>query len=205
MLDWIGYIASLIVLISLLMSSIKKLRWINLVGAALFGAYGFMIGSLPTGLMNVGIALIDIFYLVRMYKSREYFKVLPIEQDSDYLHSFLDFYNEDITKFNELDYEAIENATIKFYILRNMSPAGIFICQEYDSKTLTISLDYVIPQYRDFKIGNFVFETQQATFLAKGYHRFIVFTDNKAHINYVKKMGFSPSKVNGKDCFIKEI
>ena len=55
LLDWIGYIASLIVLVSLLMSSVKKLRWINLGGALLFGIYGFLIGSLPTGFMNFGI------------------------------------------------------------------------------------------------------------------------------------------------------
>ena len=36
LLEWIGYIASLIVLVSLLMSSIKKLRWINLFGALMW-------------------------------------------------------------------------------------------------------------------------------------------------------------------------
>lgn len=35
-LEILGYIASLIVLISLLMSSIIKLRWINLLGSAVF-------------------------------------------------------------------------------------------------------------------------------------------------------------------------
>ena len=32
LLDWIGYLGSLVVLISLLMSSIKKLRWIKIHG-----------------------------------------------------------------------------------------------------------------------------------------------------------------------------
>ena len=64
-MDYLGYAASLIVLISLLMSSIKKLRWINLAGALLFGIYGFMIQSLPTGFMNLGIVIIDIYYLVK--------------------------------------------------------------------------------------------------------------------------------------------
>ena len=65
-LEWIGYIASMIVLVSLLMSSIKKLRWINMVGALIFGAYGFMIGSMPTGIMNLGIVIIDIYYLSKL-------------------------------------------------------------------------------------------------------------------------------------------
>lgn len=95
LLEWIGYIASLIVLVSLLMSSIKKLRWINLFGALIFGFYGFMIGSMPTGIMNLGIVVIDIFYLSRMYLSKEYLRVLPIEEDTEYLKYFLDFYKKE--------------------------------------------------------------------------------------------------------------
>lgn len=60
-LDVLGYVASLVVLVSLVMSSIKKLRWINLGGALLFSVYGFMIGSTPTGIMNLGIVMINIY------------------------------------------------------------------------------------------------------------------------------------------------
>lgn len=68
-LEWLGYLASLIVLISLLMSSIVKLRWINLIGSALFSLYGFLIGALPVGIMNLGIVLINIYYLVKLYSA----------------------------------------------------------------------------------------------------------------------------------------
>ena len=70
-LEWLGYLASLIVLISLLMSSIVKLRWINLVGSSLFSLYGFLIGALPVGFMNFGIALINIYYLIQIYRTKE--------------------------------------------------------------------------------------------------------------------------------------
>ncbi|WP_047985647.1 YgjV family protein [Ornithinibacillus californiensis] len=65
-LEWLGYLASLIVLISLLMSSIKKLRWINMIGSSLFSLYGFLIGALPVGIMNLGIVFINIYYLVKL-------------------------------------------------------------------------------------------------------------------------------------------
>ncbi|MFW6213587.1 MAG: hypothetical protein ACOC8L_11865, partial [Spirochaetota bacterium] len=58
-LEWFGYAASVVILISLTMSSIVKLRWINLAGAVMFAAYGYLIGSIPTGSLNLGIALID--------------------------------------------------------------------------------------------------------------------------------------------------
>lgn len=205
LLEWIGYIASLIVLVSLLMSSIKKLRWINLFGALLFGLYGFMIGSMPTGLMNLGIVIIDVYYLYKMYLSKEYLRVLPIEEDTEYLKYFLDFYEKDINKFVDLSKIDIAKSKIKLYLLRNMNPAGLFICNEYDNHTLEIVFDYVIPLFRDFKIGSFIYGKQKVYFLSKGYNRFVVFTENKAHINYIKKMGFIEAKLNGKIGYTKEI
>ncbi|GIU52260.1 MULTISPECIES: YgjV family protein [Shewanella] len=69
--EWVGYLASVVVAISLMMSNIKKLRWWNLIGAALFVAYGLAIGAIPVALVNFFIVLIDIYYLVKLYKEPE--------------------------------------------------------------------------------------------------------------------------------------
>jgi len=204
LLDWIGYLGSLVVLISLLMSSIKKLRWINLVGAVIFAFYGFMIASIPTGFMNIGIAIIDIVFLVRMYKQKDYFRVLPIPEPTEYLSQFFKFYKSDIEQTQALDVEALNKALVKFYVLRNMTPASVFIADKYDSSTLEIKLDYAIPMYRDFKIGKFLYDNQKEYFSGLGYSKFVIFTDKKEHINYVKKMGFEESPEN-KNCYIKSI
>ena len=204
LLDWIGYLGSLVVLVSLLMSSIKKLRWINLVGATIFAFYGFMIASIPTGLMNVGIAVIDIVFLVMMYRQKDYFRVLPIPEPTEYLRQFFKFYRNDIEQYQALDEESLSNALVKFYVLRNMTPASVFIADKYDEKTLEIKLDYAIPQYRDFKIGRFVYEKQKGYFSDLGYSKFIVFSDKKEHISYIKKMGFKEYP-QLKNCYIKSI
>jgi len=203
-LDWIGYLGSLVVLISLMMSSIKKLRWINLVGAVIFAFYGFMIASIPTGFMNVGIAVIDIVFLVMMYKQKDYFRVLPIPEPTEYLKQFFKFYKNDIEQFQALDEEALNKASVKFYVLRNMTPASVFIAEKYDENTLEIKLDYAVPMYRDFKIGKFVYENQKEYFSGLGYSKFIVFSDKKEHINYMKKMGFKEYP-QMKNSFIKSI
>lgn len=67
--EWIGYLASVVVAISLMMSNIKRLRWCNLIGAALFVAYGIAIGAIPVVLVNFFIVLIDVYYLIKLYKS----------------------------------------------------------------------------------------------------------------------------------------
>ncbi|MCL1065958.1 YgjV family protein [Shewanella olleyana] len=69
--EWVGYLASVVVAISLMMSNIKKLRWWNLIGAALFVAYGLAIGAIPVALVNFFIVLIDIYYLVKLYREPE--------------------------------------------------------------------------------------------------------------------------------------
>lgn len=202
-LDWIGYLGSLVVLISLLMSSIKKLRWINLVGAVIFAFYGFMIMSIPTGFMNVGIAIIDIVFLVKMYRQKDFFRVFPINS-TEYLQQFFSFYRSDIEQFQALDEETLLKASVKFYVLRNMTPASVFIASRYDQDTLEIKLDYAIPQYRDFKIGRFVFEDQKDYFVEMGYTKFLVFSDKKEHVSYIKKMGFEEHK-SEKNCYVKTI
>ena len=69
--EWVGYLASVVVAISLMMSNIKKLRWWNLIGAALFVAYGIAISAYPVALVNFFIVLIDTYYLVKLYREAD--------------------------------------------------------------------------------------------------------------------------------------
>lgn len=205
-LEWLGYLASLIVLISLLMSSIIKLRWINLLGSSLFSLYGFFIGALPVGLMNLGIVIINIYYLVKIYSAKnEYFKILSIEKDSEYFNHFLNFYKEGLKKFADPSKLKANTNEVSFFVLRNMVPAGLFLGSKHDENTLKVELDFVIPEYRDFKIGRFIYEESKDHFLDKGYNRLISYSSNDKHIDYLRKMGFEKKEENGSKYFQKLI
>ncbi|MFW5757679.1 MAG: hypothetical protein ACOCYO_03260 [Bacteroidota bacterium] len=65
--EWLGYLASSLILLSMMMSSIKKLRWINLTGAALFSIYGFIIGAMPVAFMNTLVVFINVYHLFQLY------------------------------------------------------------------------------------------------------------------------------------------
>lgn len=67
-LELFGYAGSFVVLISLTMSSIVRLRWINLLGATMFTIYASLIGAYPAIFMNFGIMIIDIYYLCKLYR-----------------------------------------------------------------------------------------------------------------------------------------
>lgn len=156
-LELFGYAASVIIAISLMMSSILKLRWLNLIGASLFSMYGFIIGSLPVGFLNLFIATINIYYLVRLKTKKELFKFLEINWTSNYLRYFLDFHKNEILKFiPDFNFVVKEN-TIVLFLLRDLIPAGLFLGEKLDDESLVIFLDYVIPEYRDLKLGKFLY------------------------------------------------
>lgn len=202
-IEWVGYIASVIVLISLVTSSIVKLRIINLVGSFVFATYGFMIHSIPTGIMNAVICLVDIYYLMKLYNSKENFVILQTQQNDNYLAEFLKFYKDDILKsFPDFDLK-IESNDVSFYILRNMVTAGLFMGKKIDNESLLITLDFATPEYRDFKSGRHIYMEHEKLFTDLGYKRLVVkhSTDN---INYLKKMGFVEDNEN-KELLIKHI
>jgi hypothetical protein len=66
--EYIGYVASVIVLLSFLMRKIFFLRIVNTVGCIFFIVYGMMLGSIPIILTNTAIALINGYYLTKSDK-----------------------------------------------------------------------------------------------------------------------------------------
>jgi uncharacterized protein with PQ loop repeat len=68
--EWVGYIASLILMISFLMKNINTLRIINSIGAVLFVAYGIMLAtSWPIIITNTFILGVNIYFLSKHYRS----------------------------------------------------------------------------------------------------------------------------------------
>jgi len=62
--EWVGYIASAILIISFMMKNFKTLRIINSIGAALFVVYGIMLSvSWPIIITNGFVVLANIYYL----------------------------------------------------------------------------------------------------------------------------------------------
>jgi len=201
-LTWFGYTASAIIALSMTMSSIVKFRWINLVGALIFSTYGFFIDAIPVMALNGFIATVDIFYLYRIYSKKELFSTLEVRGDNKYLLKFLDFHNNEIQKFFPGFSYNPEKNTISFFVLRNMNVAGIFLAHREDGHTLKVGLDYVVPQYRDYKNGHFIYHRLRDRFLKDGFEKVVVRSNIRRHSKYLKKLGFSET---GGDLFVKKL
>lgn len=191
LLAWVGYLASGVIVLSMMMSSIIKFRWINLVGALLFSIYGFLIGAIPVGVLNGIIVLVDAYYLWQIYRKTEVFEILEIKAKSDYLKRFLAFHNERIQSYSPgFAYEPDKN-TVCFFILRNMAVAGLFIARRENDTVLNVQLDLVLPEYKDFKNGQYVYFQLRDQFVAAGYKTVIAQGNNQNYFSYLKKLGFT--------------
>lgn len=186
----IGYVASILIAVSLMMRSILRLRTINLIGSAFFTIYGLTIRAYPVAVVNFFIVLIDLYYLYQMLSTREFFRLLEVRPESDYLRYFLNFYEKDIRQFQpDFQFDPAANQLV-FFILRNLVPAGLLIGEVRNGEDLHVRLDYAIPGYRDLKIGRFLYQDHSQDFLSRGIRN--IFTDPGApkHAQYLQQMGF---------------
>jgi hypothetical protein len=201
-IEIIGYTASILVAISLMMSGIVRLRIINLIGAIVFTCYALIIKAYPVAFVNGVITLVDIYYLYEIFKTKEYFDVLEVGNDYEYLNYFLKFHQSDIKKFMpSFAFTPSENNTA-FFILRNSIPAGLICAEKRDDGSLLIALDYVIPGYRDMKVAKYVYHN---IFQKNNLKKLYSYPGAKKHDKYLEKIGFKKTELNGASAYCLEV
>lgn len=188
--EYFGTAASVIVAVSLTQKNIKRLRILNLVGAAAFSVYGLFISAWPVLGLNAFICVIDLYYLIAMKKKKNYFELLQIDnpEESVYLKKFIDFYGADIKHFIPHFDGKLSKGTKAVFVLRDLMPASLVVYRVL-SDEIEILLDYAIPEYRDMKSAAYFFEKIEESMQAE---KSIYFTKpgNKIYNKYLEKSGF---------------
>src|SRR5512141_2023968 len=171
-LEMIGYLGSVLVAISLMMRSLARLRMINSAGCVVFVIYGILIHAYPVAILNAFIVGINVFYLIRMFRQKDYLQLLEISHDSAYLGSLLDFYGDEVKEIYPDYVHNKESGHPTWLVLRNMVPAGVFILERAGAQAKVL-LDYVIPTYRDFRVAGFFYHEKSDYFQGQGIQRFV--------------------------------
>lgn len=190
-IELVGYLASALIVVSLLMASVRRLRVINLIGAAVFTVYGLLIGSIPVVLTNGAIVLIDVYYLARMARQRaqgDYFEVVAVPRDSPVLARFLAYHLADAQRFQP-GFLGLQDDHHAWMILRNAVPVGVVLAR-LEGEVATIDLDYVAPAHRDQRAGT-RFYTTPGVFGAHGVTRLRSVATVEAQRRYLEAMGFT--------------
>lgn len=191
----IGYLGSALVVASLTMRSIMRLRLIGLAGALTFVAYGYLIDAWPIVLTNVVIVVIHLAFLREIYTATEYFKVIEVRPDSPYLELFLDTHGPEIEATWPDFGRHRSDRQLALFVLRDLVPAGLFVADIEGESTLKLRLDFVIPGYRDFKVGRYLYRT--GNLHDKGFRAIVAETANPQTIEYLIRMGFRPTAADG--------
>ena len=70
-LEIFGYIGSGLILLSMMMTSVEKLRWFNISGSVISMIYGAIMGTWPVVFLNVGTLSINIVQIIRLHCQKE--------------------------------------------------------------------------------------------------------------------------------------
>lgn len=202
----LGYGASLIILLSITRTSILQLRVTGLAGSLAFVVYGVLIGAYPIAIVNVAIVGVHVFFLRELLSTKnEYFSSLELNKDSQYLRYFLDFYRDDIeTHQPDFLFQARDDQ-VRAFVLRDMVPAGLFIGRLCRDDSIEVELDYVVPQYRDFKVAEFLYSDRSQIFLERGRRRIWTRPGSGSHLDYFERLGFAPAQVDDRPALMADL
>lgn len=191
-MDWntiveiIGYVGSALVLVSMLMTSVVRLRIINLTGSVIFAVYALLIRSYPTAIMNICLAGINIYHLRRLTSEEKQYDLVSVDLRDPFVTYLLRRNEEDIRKWiPEFSTEGIR-ADIACLVTCEGNPAGLFLADKVNGEDLEILLDYAMPVYRDTSVGRYLHRK-----LAEESYRSLIFRQNAPnHTEYLETVGY---------------
>ncbi len=186
MIEMIGYLGSILVVVSMLMSSVVRLRVINTIGSGIFAAYALMIHSYPTALMNACLVGINVYNLVRLRQGDRSYDLVETTPEDGVLRYLLAHYGRDIRTYFP-GFEGVSGAERAYVVCCGGDPAGVLLGMQAGPGTLRVTLDYSTPTYRDCSIGAYLY----GKLPGKGIHTLIFEEDvSQDHAAYLAKMDF---------------
>lgn len=190
----IGWVGSILLIVSLLQTRVLRLRVLNTVAAVVLVVFNWLIEVWPMTVMNLVIVGINLVQIARLRSANhaEGYDLLEVDPQDEYLRHLMRVHENEIRRFNPgfvYDPAAAENSA--FLILRGDETAGVVLLTDSDDPGVArLQLDYVTPKYRDYTPGEFVFE-RSGWFAAHEYTYVVAPPSMNADDPYLARMGFA--------------
>lgn len=184
----IGYVASALVVVSLSMRSVVRLRIISLIGSVTFVAYGALIGSIPVIITNLAVAFINIWYLRHEFSEHRDLAAVRMQPDNAFLVDLLRARERDI-KASQPKFAGLTDDSFVLLLTRDGLPAGVFAGRPQGS-TLQVDLDYVTPPHRDDRLGTWLYGPGSKVLTQEGFDTLVAHPGTALHRNYLRTMGY---------------
>ncbi len=191
LIELFGYLGSTLVVVSMLMASLVKLRVINTIGSVISAIYAFIIGSFPLALMNICLIVINLYGLYRLLKTPHQYDIVPCGTGESFVRYFLEKYQADVAGFFPDVQKDAAQADAAYLVCCNGEPAGLVLGKDLGSGQMDLILDYSVPAYRDCSVGRFLYANlKDHQIHALRFSR----KATRAHVEYMKKMGFGENQ-----------
>ena len=125
MIEIFGYIGCIFVIISMLMTSVVKLRVINTVGSSISAVYAMIGHSYPLAVVNASLVVINIYNLIKLSKADgNHYDMIRGNKEDSYLTYFIKHYKEDM-KILLREHLGAFSSRYNIYSLLRGVPAGV--------------------------------------------------------------------------------
>ena len=190
-LEIFGYVGTVLVILSMMMTSVSKLRIINICGGTISCIYSVFYQAWPVVIMNICLIIINLYQVTRQLTRKQEYGHVALKSDDESLKYFVSLHADDINVFLPgFDASAIENSEIHMAYVG--STAVGMVAGKRDGETFYVSVDYAIKQYRDFKVSKHLF----SVLASGGVKRLVAEKGNAEHNKYLERMGFALDGAN---------
>ncbi len=197
-LEVIGWLGSAVLVWSLAQARVLRFRALNLGASVVLAGYNAALGVWPMVAMNVVIAGLDVYHLARLLRSRDdatAYEVVEVGPDEEYLSHVLRQHATDIERHNPgFGWGPAAGGgagRAAFLVLRDTETVGVVLLSEDGAGTGQVELDYVVPRFRDFSVGKFVYR-RGGQLAERGFTRLVASTRMPDAANYFCRVGFDP-------------
>ena len=193
----LGWAGSALLVFSLLQARVLRFRLLNLVASCTLTVFNALLMVWPMVAMNIVIAGINVWFIVRLLRERgdeKVYEVVPVGADEAYLQHFLKVQGADIARyFPAFDASpgtgGLGEGRSAYLVERGNETVGVVVVRDAGDGVARVELDYVTPRFRDFSPGEFVYRSS-GLFRGKGIRRIVT---PPGMVNpYYARLGFRP-------------
>ena len=194
-LEIIGWFGSALLVVSLLQTRVMRLRVLNSAASAVLVGYNAALEVWPMVAMNVVLVAINLSVIWRMLRQRHdarAYDVVRVGVSEPFLARLLERHADDIARFNPAPEALGAQAEHAFLVTSGDEVVGVVLSRTGEAPDeQQVVLDYVLPPYRDFTPGEFVFRAD-GPFARMGARRVVASQGMTASATYLAAVGFRP-------------
>lgn len=193
-LEILGWAGSVVLVVSLLQARVVRLRQLNLVASIVLVAYNAMVGVWPMVAVNVAIAVVNVVHLVRLVRTRhdpDTYAAVEVDADGELVAHLLRRHHDDVEAFNPgFRWDGSGPDAIAFVVMRQDETVGLVLVTDRGGGTAEVALDYVVPRFRDFTPGEFVYR-RSGVFTDRGFHTVLAPPRMRDLDGHLARVGFT--------------